>query len=218
VTPGESAQDRTTDPASWAAWLTEARAWSSAAATPLAELASLHTELDQTGDAERIERWAEVEAELDEALDRLAGAQERVRLHEEATEQLARLRSEELELRELERDLLARIGAIEELPVPPPAPPPPEPEPAHDDEVDPDDPESVEWALIARVARQRTVSFVGGVPLVVDGLPVHADVRAAVLTRLERLSDLVQVIVLADEDSAATWATTLGDRVARIDL
>ena len=88
-------------------------------------------------DTERVERWAQVEAELDEALDRLALAQERVRAHEEATAALAELRTEELELRDRERDLLAKISNVEVATVPPKPPPPPTPPVSSTDQTPP---------------------------------------------------------------------------------
>lgn len=221
VTPPEVPE--TADATAWEGWLESAGAWSAGATGAVSELIELQSELGDEGDAQRIARWAEVEAELDEALDRLTAAQERVRLHEEATAQLAELRTEELALRDQERELLARIGELEAMPVPPPVPPAPEPSGSDpsvpiEAEVDHEDPDAVEWALVARLARQRSVSFVGSVPIVVDGLPVAPAVRQRVLERLGRMSDLVQVIVLADEDAAAEWVGQLGEQARRIEL
>lgn len=209
----------------WLVWHDEVQSWMRATEGSVVELERTVAELGAGPDAERIGRWAEVEAELDEALDRLAEAQERVRAHDAATAELAALRTEELELRDRERELLARIAAADAAIVPPPPPPPPAvPEPpvvggrVDDGSLAHSDPEVVEWAVVARLARQRAVSFIGSVPLLVEGLPIDAPARDLVLRRLDRMSDLVQVIVLAEDDSAAAWAGGLGERGRRVDL
>jgi hypothetical protein len=207
----------------WLDWFDELQAWGRATETSVVELERRVARRGAGHDPDRIGRWAEVEAELDEALDRLAEAQERVRAHEAATAELADLRVCELELRDRERDLLARIAAADAAIVPPQPPPPPPPAvgPA-DQRVDGlpvgGDADAVEWAVVARLALQRTVSFVGSLPLVVDGLPGDPAARDAVLRRLDRMSDLIQVIVVAEDDAAAAWAAGLGERGRRVDL
>lgn len=215
----------------WLDWFEELRSWVASAESGAEALERRVEELGSRPRDERMERWAEVEAELDEALDRLTAAQERVRSHEEATARLATLRARELELRDRERELLERIAA-ETATARPPAPPPPPPVPESPAPMadatagasaasssaasamfaDQHDPGAVEWAVVARLARQRSVSFIGSLPLVVDGLPDDPSVRAAVLGRLDRMSDLVQIVVVSDDDSAAVWAAGLGER------
>lgn len=207
----------------WLDWFEELRGWIASADAGAEALERRVAQLGSRPRDERMERWAEVEAELDEALDRLTAAQERVRSHEEATARLATLRARELELRDRERELLERIAAETATARPPSPPPVPEvPGPAAAETAstseasvmvaDLHDPGAVEWAVVARLARQRSVSFIGSLPLVVDGLPDDPSVRAAVLGRLDRMSDLVQVVVVSDDDSAAVWAAGLGER------
>ncbi len=203
-------------------WFAELATWMRDSETAVVELERLLGEVDGAAEMDRISRWAQVESELDEALDRLAAAQERVRAHDEATARLADLRTQELELRDHERELLARIAAADAAIVPPPAPPrwartPGGPATFDDGQVA-DDAESLEWTLIARVARQRSVSFVGSVPMLVEGVPAAIDARNSVLERLQRLSAVVQIVLVADDDETAGWVDTLGDQAARLDL
>jgi hypothetical protein len=72
--------------------------------------------------------------------------------------------------------------------------------------------EEVEWYLLSRVAAQRSVSYAGSVPLVLDD--ALADVRGNdlvhLLSRLERMSTAVQVIVVSEDDEVASWADSVG--------
>jgi uncharacterized protein YhaN len=75
----------------------------------------------------------------------------------------------------------------------------------------------VEWYLLARLAAQRSVSFAGSVPLLIDdalrGLE-SAEVRH-LLDRLERMAAAVQVIYVSDDPGVAAWAEVAGpDRAA----
>ena len=76
----------------------------------------------------------------------------------------------------------------------------------------------LEWYLLARLASQRSVSYAGSVPLVLDDalgdLTGAALVR--VLERLERMSGAVQLVVFSDNPAAATWATQAGPERAGI--
>ena len=84
-------------------------------------------------------------------------------------------------------------------------------EPANVDEL--------EWYLLSRVAAQRSVSYAGSVPLVLDDAleGVHGADLAHLLSRLERMSAAVQVIVLSDNDEIAQWAESVGpDRAATL--
>jgi hypothetical protein len=222
--PQSSDDDAVRSAQRWLSWLDHLRTWLDTSTATIADLERRRTDGDAAPDPHRIERWAEVEAELDQALDRLAAAQERVRAHEAATELLASLRVEELGLREQERDLLLQISQADAAVVPP-APrsalaepsrdggtPPPPPDPA------PADPVALEWSVVSRLARQRTASFVGTLPLLVDGLPEDPEAAGRVLERLARMSDLIQVVLLCDDDRAAVWADALGDGARRVDL
>ena len=66
-------------------------------------------------------------------------------------------------------------------------------------------PEDLEWLLIERLAQQRTVSFVGSVPMLLDGVPEDLDARAAVFGRAARMDELVQMVVLSDDDWVLDW-------------
>ena len=72
----------------------------------------------------------------------------------------------------------------------------------------------IEWALIARLAEQRSVSFAGSVPLLVDGLPKDRALSIELLERMDRMSDQVQVVVVATDSSAEDWVRHDGSRVA----
>ncbi|CAN5708970.1 hypothetical protein BH10ACT3_BH10ACT3_09690 [soil metagenome] len=185
-----------------------------------------------------VSEWAVVEAELDAALDRMAAAEERVRVHEQAIAELAALRDTELGLRATERELLGAIAAREQelrdwpMPgavVPPTTRLPPvyrpaggltDPVPATTDAAASDRSSAVdaaddnrastsvadlEWLLIERLAQQRAVSFVGSVPLLLDGVPADEDSCAAVFGRAARLDELVQIVVLSDDDRVLDW-------------
>jgi hypothetical protein len=72
--------------------------------------------------------------------------------------------------------------------------------------------EELEWYLLSRVAAQRMVSYAGSVPLVFDD--ALAEVRGAdlvhLLSRLERMSTAVQVILVSEDDEVAAWADSVG--------
>jgi hypothetical protein len=68
--------------------------------------------------------------------------------------------------------------------------------------------EDLEWYLLGRLASQRSVSYVGSVPMLVDGvldgLPPGAAVE--VLERLEPVSESVQLVVVTDDPAVVAWA------------
>jgi len=72
--------------------------------------------------------------------------------------------------------------------------------------------EELEWYLLARLAAQRSVSIAGSAPLLLDdalsGLGIEEVCH--LLTRLERMADVVQVIVLSEDPVVASWAVTTG--------
>ena len=87
--------------------------------------------------------------------------------------------------------------------------------------VDDDDPgtEDIEWYLLARIARQRGISYAGSVPLLLDDAlrDLHPIELESLLGRIERMSDAVQVIVLSDADPVARWAQSApAERVALV--
>src|SRR5204863_2605007 len=72
--------------------------------------------------------------------------------------------------------------------------------------------EELEWYLLSRIAAQRSVSYAGSVPLVLDD--ALADVRGAdlvhLLSRLERMSAAAQVVLVSDDAAVAAWADSVG--------
>lgn len=78
--------------------------------------------------------------------------------------------------------------------------------------------ESVEWYVLARLAAQRSLSFVGSVPLVIDDAFVDWPTAelADVLTRLERMSEVIQVVFVTEDVEIAEWARRLGSDRAQV--
>lgn len=76
-----------------------------------AELATLESD---HADSELLQRWSELEQQRDIILQRLLEAEEQLRQHQEALLSLAEIRSQELELREQERELIAQLGTSED--------------------------------------------------------------------------------------------------------
>jgi colicin import membrane protein len=70
----------------------------------------------------------------------------------------------------------------------------------------------LEWYLLARLAAQRSVSYAGSVPLVLDEAlrEVTGPALVRVLERLERMSGAVQLVVLSDDPAASEWAEHAG--------
>ena len=202
----------------WLDWHASLERWCVDVGPSTVELQQRLVELDVATDEDAITRWAEVEAELDVALDRLAEAQERVRRHEDASQELARLREDELELRDRERRLLEEVAA-EDAAARPVADVGVAGAPSPSGSVGAVSASSgAEWGVISRLARQRSVSFVGSVPALVLGLPDDPDDRDHVLVRLDRLSDKVQVLVVSDDTAVVDWARGLDGRGAVVEL
>lgn len=81
------------------------------------------------------------------------------------------------------------------------------------------DPDQVEWYLLSRLSAQRSVSYAGSVPLVLDeallGRPTD-EVRS-LLDHLERLSESVQIIYLSDDRDVLDWVASAGiERAAAV--
>jgi len=72
--------------------------------------------------------------------------------------------------------------------------------------------EAIEFYLLARLAAQRNVSFVGSVPLVIDDAlaAVGDDDVRHLLDRLERMSSAVQILYLGDDPRVGDWARAAG--------
>lgn len=73
-------------------------------------------------------------------------------------------------------------------------------------------PEAAEDYLVARLAALRNVSHAGSVPLVLDDALADQprDEIEALLAKLERLSEAVQVIYVTDDDDIVRWADEVG--------
>lgn len=89
---------------------------------------------------------------------------------------------------------------------------------ADPDAVEPSMAEEIEWHLLARLAAQRSVSLAGSVPLLLDDAlaAVAEPDLGRILGRLERMADAVQVILVTDDDSAASWASLAGPTRAAV--
>jgi len=72
--------------------------------------------------------------------------------------------------------------------------------------------DAIEWYVLARLAAQRSVSFVGSVPLViVDAFSEWTiDELSAVYERLARMSEVIQIIVISDDPDLLRWVRLLG--------
>jgi uncharacterized protein YhaN len=80
---------------------------------------------------------------------------------------------------------------------------------------------AIEWTVLARMARQRSSSFVGSIPIVLDDAFVNWSYEdlVEVLERIRRMSDVIQVILLTDDVDIARWARELGrDRAVVVDF
>lgn len=73
--------------------------------------------------------------------------------------------------------------------------------------------DDIEWYLLARLAAQRSVSYAGSVPLVLDDALVGLEPSASrsILDRLERMAATVQLVVVTEDLATAAWAEGLGD-------
>jgi hypothetical protein len=78
--------------------------------------------------------------------------------------------------------------------------------------------DDLEWYLLARLAAQRSVSYAGSVPLVLDDTLAGLDPVASrsILQRLERMSSTVQIIIVTEDLGSARWAEDLGTERAMV--
>lgn len=152
---------------------------------------------------------AEVEAELDALRQQLASAAgEGGRLGAEAAAAEAEQRLADASAAlESQRSALADVeGELGALPAP------------ADGEGAAPSAEELEWYLLSRLAAQRSVSYAGSVPLVLDdalhGIP--PDSLTHLLERLERMASAVQVVIVTDDPAVTAWADLVGPERAAL--
>jgi hypothetical protein len=82
------------------------------------------------------------------------------------------------------------------------------------------DVDAIEWYVLARLAGQRSVSYVGSLPIVIDDAfsGWGNDRLAPVYQRLARMSDVVQVVICSDDPELAKWAAALDGGSSVIEL
>jgi len=75
-----------------------------------------------------------------------------------------------------------------------------------------------EWYLLARLAAQRSVSYAGSVPLVLDDPLVRLaeDEVTYLMDRLLRMTEAVQVVYVGDDRRVVEWADTAGADVGLV--
>jgi hypothetical protein len=79
----------------------------------------------------------------------------------------------------------------------------------------------LEWYVLARLAQQRSLSFVGSVPLGIDDAFADWSVSELdqVFERLARMSEVIQIVYVTDDVDVVAWGRELGhDRASVIDL
>jgi hypothetical protein len=84
----------------------------------------------------------------------------------------------------------------------------------------PEDVDDTEWYLLTRLAAQRSLSFAGSVPLVLDHTLEDMDREEVhrVLDRVEQMTDVVQVVYLGDDDAVVEWAAQRGPKASVISV
>lgn len=75
---------------------------------------------------------------------------------------------------------------------------------------------SRERRVVERAAELRAVPGVGAVPMLVLGVDADGEDGEALLRRLQRLSELIQLVVTTDDEQVASWAEGLGDELAMV--
>jgi hypothetical protein len=157
------------------------------------DLDALQAELDQAAEDE-VDYADQLEA-------RLALVDAATRVEAIASSRLIRLAAQ-----------LAELDAAQ-----PPAPADP-PRPASDPDFDigggePEGgAEAIEFYLLARLAAQRSVSFAGSVPMLIDDAlsDLEADEVDLLLNKLERMSESVQIIYLSEDPTVLEWTASIG--------
>lgn len=80
--------------------------------------------------------------------------------------------------------------------------------------------EAIEFYLLDRLAALRGVSYAGSVPLLIDDALAGVDPEEvkALLSRMERMAEAVQIIYLTDDETVTAWALAAGfERAAVVD-
>ncbi len=221
----------------WSSWQRGIVAWREDA---IARLEAIDREIEQVDAGDRsagdpVAEWAELESALDSALDRLGAAQERVRVprgsdRRGGTAPRGRARPAQPRAAAAGSDRRSRSGPSRLV-----GPGVGDPEhravrrargAGHDrperrgrDDLDRrrDDGQDAHWELLRRLARQRRVSFVGSLPLLVIGVGPSGS-RDEVQARLARMSDLVQIVLVSDDDDVAAWVHGLGATASVLDV
>ncbi|MGB6059916.1 MAG: hypothetical protein WBF71_16795, partial [Microthrixaceae bacterium] len=217
----------------WLVRLSDPTAWLKAARE---SVEGLRQQIEDRRESEAaptdVSEWAQVESELDTLLDKLVGAQERVRRHEDALAELAAMRERELAIRARERDLLAQLSEAEAgIEDPTEALPVSQPVGRTDSTAG-----GAEWRLIEFAARRMSVSFAGSLPIFMVGVGDIGvdrsdagdvtdrtardarDARDAVFERIRRLSELVQMVLIDDAEWLSQRVAALGLDARIIDL
>jgi DNA repair ATPase RecN len=72
--------------------------------------------------------------------------------------------------------------------------------------------EELEWYLLSRLAGQRSLSYAGSLPFVLDEAleGVRGEGLHHLLSRLERMSSAVQVVIVSEDNEIAAWADAIG--------
>jgi len=72
--------------------------------------------------------------------------------------------------------------------------------------------QDLEWFLLSRLANQRSLSYAGSLPFVLDDAlrGVRDKGLDHLLGRLERISSAVQVVILSDDGEISAWAESIG--------
>ncbi len=80
--------------------------------------------------------------------------------------------------------------------------------------------DDTEWYLLTRLAAQRSISFAGSVPLVLDRALSDMEREDAhrVLDKVEQMSDVVQVVYLGEDDAVVEWAAQRGSHASVISV
>ena len=78
--------------------------------------------------------------------------------------------------------------------------------------------EALEWYVLARLAQQRAISFAGSVPILIDDAFADwsFDELDEVFARLERMSEVIQIVYLTDDPDVANWGRNLGRTRAQV--
>ncbi len=193
-----------------------------------AEAAQHEPTIDLTDGADGADASATVEPDLDELTRELERANEDEALYADQLEARLALVDASTQVEAVASSRVMRIAAQlasaeAEQPAGPGEPPRPASDPGF--EVDPAEavsgPEALEFYLLARLAAQRAASFSGSVPLVIDDALAGQgdDLVRALLDKLERMSEAVQIIYLSDQPVVTTWAESVGiQRAAVVEL